>query len=316
MHDRSFARLAFILFLAAPYASARALPQTSADTAGAQDGVASASVEAREAWERVLAASAGNDAKRAPISAFTLRAEAVFRDGVKRNEATFDYRYLAPDCIEFALPSGSKTGRSGAKQRDYWLDSKDGLVELAGFEYEEDRRQINEMLSIAKNFVSLTDPSKLRIQSLKLLPEPPRELWSTLRRTTERMLWLRVTSPDFALVKRDGDEGAAQGAVYVVDLALPNKDARGASKDLPNYAIIREQLTPGRAPAPPMLIRLRNYTAQDGFLMPLNLDVFPFVRGGDAGSGFAEVAAQRVAVLEANLRPGLTVADFRPEEKR
>ena len=241
-----------------------------------------------------------------------LRAEGVTRNGVQTNELSFDYQYLAPDCIRFALPSGSVTGRSGRKQRDYWLRTKDGVVELAGFEYEEDRRQIKEMHSIAKNFVALTDPSKLRILSLELLPEPPRELW--IRHPARRMQWLRITSPDFALVRRDRNDAerpSASGSappVYVVDLALPNDDSLGRLKDLPNYAIIREQRTAGHDPTPPMLIRLSKYEAQNGFLMPFDLWVFAI--GGTSPGTFAHKASQEVYVLEAQLRPQLTVQDF------
>jgi hypothetical protein len=261
------------------------------------DATAAAAPEASAVWERLLAATAGPE-DRAPITAFQLQADALTRTGVQTNETRIDYHYLAPDCIRFALPDGKVVGRSGLKARDHWLKDGEEIVPLVGRDYSEDRRQIQEMHAIAKNFVALSDPSKLRVTSLELLPEPPQSLPPDLQRTSKRLVWLRVATPDFALFLSDGKAPTERS--YVVDFGL---QTAGRAKDLPRYAIVREATAPEngeRGGAAPMLIRL----------VPFEVKVFALDPRRPAS--FGSRAAQEVHITEANLRAPLTVESFQP----
>ena len=140
-----------------------------------------------------------------------MKAGILTREGVQTNETEdVEYRYLAPDCVRFRLPSRREVGRSGLAQRDYWLLDGDELVELVGREYEEDRRQIQEMHAVARNFVALSDPGRLRITRLETLADPPPDVAPRLEPKERKLEWLRVASPDFALLRRDA---AAPGDV-------------------------------------------------------------------------------------------------------
>src|SRR5262245_13661456 len=96
--------------------------------------------EARALWERACAAS--GEAQRAPLLCFQLKADVLTRSGVQTNEAHIDYSYLAPDCIRFVLPSKNETGRFGPTPEQYWMQTPDNVVVLAGREYKEDRKNV------------------------------------------------------------------------------------------------------------------------------------------------------------------------------
>ena len=193
--------------------------------------------DARAAWQ--LVSRSGRTAAD-PIAAFRLSADVLTRDGVQTNETQVDYRYLAPDCIRFVLPSQRETGRFGPKQRDYWLKDKEEVVTLAGRDYAEDRRLVDEMIAVARNFVALSDPSRIELSDLTLLSAPPPELYPALAREASKWSWLRLVSPDFALVP-SGANGTAP-ASYAVELAFtprrrsppgghhPRAPCRGASR--------------------------------------------------------------------------------------
>ncbi len=272
--------------------------------------VAAAAPAAREAWQHLLRASQVSDpAERAPISAFTLRANALRREGVQTNETEFDVAYLAPDCVRFALPSGQRTGRFGPKARDYWVQTKDGAVQkLVGRDYAEDRRQVKEMHAIARNFVALSDPATLRVTHLELMSAPPDDLPGPLARASSRLVWLRIGSPDFALfTDQVAEEGGAPPG-FVAELGL---QTAGEAAGLPRYAVVREEPRAGVQPLRPLFVRLDRYQEIDGFRVPTWL----FVHTLDdtlARAVFGAKPAQEVYVLGLELRPELTAADFRP----
>ncbi len=260
---------------------------------------------AHDVWTRFLAASATRGG--APISAFSLRAEVLTRQGVQTNETKVDYRYLAPDCIRFLLASGRETGRSGPKQRDYWLKDLDEVVNLSGAEYEEDRRLIDRMHAIARNFVALSDPSRIRIEHCELLAEPPRDLAGDLAGATKKLSWLRVASPDFALLPRPGEDAPSSG-LFTVDLALMES---GKDAGLPRFAIIREETRASGAGAPPMLLHLDRFEERGGFRIPMQILVHE-IDQESRPPVFSSPAGQEIYILEADLRATFSIDDFRP----
>ncbi|HED66992.1 MAG TPA: hypothetical protein ENJ09_15730 [Planctomycetes bacterium] len=290
-----------LLFLVAPTA------QDSAAQPETRTALEAASPAAREAWARFVHA-ARPDGGTEPIQSFRLHAEGLRRDGVQTNETKFDYSYLAPDCIRFALPDGNETGRRGRRQRDYWKLAKNGVTRLVGRDFAQDRRLVEQMHTLARNFTSLASPNALRIQSLSLLDAPPPELWPKLRRQTRRLTWISITSPDFALFLRDAAEERGH-PLYRVDIALGDQEP---DRDLPRYAVIRELPSEGRPPAPPLLVALKDYIESDSIPFPTTILAYA-LEESDVGAVFSELPIQEVYILEASLSPDLTVADFDPE---
>jgi hypothetical protein len=273
-----------LFFLAAPLA---------AQPFQEQGALAQAAPEARAVWERLLAVTASDAAQ--PISAFRLAADVLTRSGAQTNEMDIDYRYLAPDCIRFVLPSRLETGCSGRGREDYWLKDKEEIVVLAGRDYAEDRRRVDEMLALARNYVALSDPKRLSLHELRLLDGPPGDLPRSLAAAGKRLTWIAVASPDFALVRRDGAP-APEGTLYTVDLGL-SADA------LPTLAVIREGAR-GQA----LLVELGKYEERSGFRIPLQLRVhMPRAPGA-----FGDAPSQEIYVTAADLRAPLKPEDFRP----
>jgi len=276
--------------------AACALAQTPAQTPST--AAAAQADEARARFDRLCAAS-GPEA-REPVTAFVLQAEVLTRSGVQTNEARIEYRYLAPDCIRFMLPSRSETGRFGLAQEQYWLKSGKDVVVLAGREYKEDRQQVDEMAALARNYLALSDPRRVNLVSLELLAVPPRDLPEELARTGKKLVWLALESPDFALVRREGTP-PPPGTLYRVELGL-------GEDDLPRMAIVRARAGVNDAP---LLVVLDSYRAASGFRVPYHLAVH-VLEAGRKPAVFAPRASQDITVTQADLRPALRVDDFRP----
>jgi len=303
--------LSALLFCLLPVRAQEGAPPTDAART-THDAIASASPEARAAWQRLTTAAGTAGAERAAIGAFSLRADARTRSGVQTNEVEFDYRYLAPDCIRFKLPDGKETGRHGKRQSDYWVRTSEGVVKLVGSDYATDRKSVRDMHALARNFVALSDPSALTITRLNVLAAAPADLEPGLRKRSQRMTWISVASPDFALFTDTLSEEGGPRRSFVVDLAL---QIAGPAVDLPRYAIIREEPSEralGAPRTPPMLLRLDGFFEANGFRIPKDIQVFGY-DPKQRPAMFANKPSQEVTVIEANLRPPLTTADFQPE---
>ncbi len=286
--------------LLALFTFAPAAPAHRAQAAAAQsESVPGASAEARALWERVCAAS--GDASREPLRAFQFRAEVQMRSGVQRNEAKIDLRYLAPDCIRFLLPSGNETGRSGPAPEQYWMQTSESVVVLAGREYKEDRKAVDDMLALARNYVALSNPARLNLLGLELPSAGPADLGTELSKRFKKLRWLVLESSDFALLR--GELAREAPVVYRVELGL-REDA------LPAVAIVRER---GKPATDPLLVEFSEYREEDAFKLPFQLRVHALERA-QVPPAFAEKAAQEVYVTSAVLRPALTVADFQPRK--
>lgn len=284
------------LALALAPTAACASPQQAAP---ASDVPVQAPPEARAVWDELCRAS--GSATREPLRAFTLRAEVRVRSGVQVNDTRVDYRYLAPDCIRFVLPSNNETGRFGPAPEQYWLQSRDDVVVLAGREYKEDRRKVDDMIALARNYVALSNPARLQLSALELAPGPPADLGPELAARFKKLTWLTLESSDFALVR--SEEVRPAGTVYRVELGL-NKD------HLPAVAIVRER---GMSRTDPLLVQLSDYQERDGFRIPFQLRVHVLDRSSTPAT-FAKEASQEVYVTQAELRPTLTVEDFKPRK--
>lgn len=280
--------------------------------------LAGAAPEARQLWERVSRAARVAEGELAPLTAFVLEAEVLTREGVQTNELRVDYRFLAPHFIRFKLPGGRETGRGpGEGRKSYWLKDGEEVVVLDGREDVEGRRLVDEMTSVARNYIALSDPSRLALTELELLTAPPPGVPAELRRETRDLSWLRVASPDFALLRGEARAGAGAGAerpIYQVELGVDPETS------LPAVAIIRPRLAsggwdgaPGQLPEP-MLIRLAKFREQEGFRLPLSILVhrLDVATVPPATPPFEPKPSQEITVMRAELRPQLNEESFRP----
>lgn len=263
-----------------------------------------ASPEALARWEAVLAAARVPGEDRSPIRAFVLEAEVLIREGARTNEMEIEYRYLVPHYIRFRLPGGQETGRGpGSGRRAYWLRDGEEIRRLSGRENAEGRRAVDQMLAVARNYVALSSPEELRLTHLDLLDSPPALLSGKLAKRAKKLDWLRVASPDFALVAKDT---MARPSGYAVDLGLERESG------LPRMALIRalgSGLDATRLPEP-MLILLEEYLERDGFRIPRVVKVHALDR---KTASFAVKPAQDIHITDASLRPHLSEADFEPQ---
>ena len=290
-------------------------PPAAGDPAAAgEEALARATPEARALWERVGRATRASEGTLAPLQAFVLEAEVLTRDGVQTNEMRIEYRFLAPHYIRFKLPGGRETGRGpGEGRKSYWLKDGDEVVVLDGRDDAESRRLVDEMTSVARNYLALSDPSRIALVDLALLDAPPPSLPSAFARKEPRekeareLVWLRVASPDFALLGGEPAPRGDQRPVHDVELGIDPTTA------LPALAIVRPRPSQGALPttARPMLIRLSKFRDEEGFRLPLTLLVH-HLEPGSAPPRFAARPAQEIYVTRAELRPALSAESFLP----
>jgi hypothetical protein len=262
---------------------------------------------ARALWTSFLAAS-GSRADTPPITAFHVRADVVTREGVQTNQLRTEYRFLAPDSIRFLLASRRETGRSGPKQRDYWLKDADEVVELVGADHEQDRLQVDRMLAVARNFVGLSDPAKVRIERCELLASPPNDLGPDRLREARKLSWLAVESPDFVLTPETADRATTAGALVRVELGL--LDSR-----IPRYVIVRQAKSGDPAGAGrSMLLELEGTLEPAGYRVPKSIKVHDLDPAASPPA-FAKHPAQDIFIETIDLRPAFSPRDFQPKPR-
>lgn len=304
--------------------------------------LASAVPAASDAWRRMLAASQtkadGSPIEGAdempPPQSFHLEANVRTREGVKTNELNVDYRFLSPDFVRFRLPSNRQSGHGPGKGNSaYWLMDGEEVQLLDTRDNKEDRRLVKEMIALARNFLALADPDRIRLTRLELLSGSPvllpRQVSSFIKneaRDAKRaarkeggedskgVVWIRFTSPDFDLVRRDGvarDTTREQ----LVSLAI-------GPQGLPLAAVIQEPGSMGQAlQADATLISLDRWVRKidDPLLAPRLIKVFrPEQSAGTATGGqsslvFGQEPMQHIALTTANLHPNFVPTDFAPK---
>jgi len=266
------------------------------------------------------------------LTTFRLDAQVRSREGVQTNDMDVSYRYLAPDCIRFRLqPSGREIGKlPGTDRRAYWLKDKDEIVELVGREHAQDRKSIDEMLSLARNFVALSDPARMRLARLALADGPPPVLPPSLAREARRLDWLEIESPDLALVQETDSPRGRKDAprphvarlgvdresglpTFVILYPAPEA-AADADPDSPDGTGATDGAGPRSAgPLPPSarLIRFADYGESGGYRIPRSLAVHR-LDPARFRPAFTDKPAQEIYVREIELQAPLTPADFQP----
>ena len=272
---------------------------------------AALSPEAMERW-RSFTRAARSGEELAPVQGFDLQAHARTRQGVQTNELDVRYRFLEPHYIRFRLPRDIETGRGPGQRGGFWLREGDEVVELQGRDYAEDRDQVLRMISLARNFIALTDPERIRLERVELLSGPEFDLLDVrLRRQARKLDWVRVASPSFALAEALARDEAE--VVYRVDLGL-DRESRlprlvAIQRDVPRGN--RETVQAAAEGTGPLLIRLEDFRGANGFVVPHLLFVHAVERIRPR-LAFAERPSQEIAVQSVDLRPTWTPEDFLP----
>lgn len=265
-----------------------------------QPGVlpADASPQAVALWRALVRATRAPEQAPEPVRAFDLTFDVRVRRDTQRNDGKdLRFRYLAPGFVRATLESGREHVRGPAG--DFLIDGATAKALAPTRENQEDRRQIDEELAIARNFVALSDPAHLRIASLALLDAPPAGLPPALAERAGALDWLAVASPDFRLFQSD-DELAAP-ALYLARLGLEKQTGK----------LVLAQL--GRDLRRPderaLLVALEGTRPLDGWLLPRLV----FVRAWDVERrAFEERPSLELALKHGSLRAPLAPDDFRP----
>lgn len=221
---------------------------TAADLVVQEPGVLppAASEKARATWTAMLAAigalpAAVDNPDGTPAAStrltnrFDMRLGLLTRSGRRGDEPRpesheFDTRiiYMAPFFVRYQLPQGVETGFG---PDGFWLRDGDEVVLLRGRDYKTDQEQVQQVLSLCQNFLSIATPGRLRLAALEQLDRMPfarEELPPRPGFDYARLLWLRTVTPDFLLVeaiqpKVEGQEDERPQALYQVYFGLDRK---------------------------------------------------------------------------------------------
>ncbi|HUR28340.1 MAG TPA: hypothetical protein VM509_09135 [Planctomycetota bacterium] len=293
----------------------------------------SAKPEARALWNSLVQALTPKGETPAPITAFelsiTTRVNSVDEKGtpIQENDIQVRFRYLAPGFVSRAIQGGKgdlETMR-GPDGDWLWDPSKDDRVRLEGKDYQKDRRELSQTLSIARNYIALANPAKLRIAALERLPAPPRELPpfgapvavdSALLRA-KQLEWIAVLSPDFHLVEQTKSSAPP---LFRVQLGLDPKS------HLPLLAAIYQDDHGGNVSETAVLIdftvktgegaskneEVPRYRTTDGFLVPTYFRVHDPLLPSSPLTFQAEPRMSVVVNKNSTLRAKLAPDDFRP----
>ena len=266
--------------------------------------------EARAAWKAMCDASTAPGGGAAPVRAFDLLVDVRYFGSLSTpgaapgtasrgsNDFVAQFRFLAPSCVRVKIVEGSREVWRGPDGD--WLDdgTRHERIRLFGRAYQEDRRQLDQWQSIAKDFVGLTDPKSLRIAKLETLPGPPASLPEKLAARGGQLAWVRVTSPDFRLVDAPTDR---------LFRAALGRDPKSGWVEL---ALIEEDLPSPELRPTAALLELKQPKPLEGLVVPQNILVHS-VDPAKRPVAFADVAG-----MDLYLRiPGSTLrASFVPQD--
>ncbi|MDP6368604.1 MAG: hypothetical protein QF615_03275 [Planctomycetota bacterium] len=270
---------------------------------------ADTSPEAAALWRSLCATTrVPREPGAAPLAAlqtFDISFDQRLRSGAGRNEFSTRVRYLAPAYLRFRLESGREQMRGPTGD---WLLDGDQTVSLRGREHTEDRKQMDDWLAVAGNFVSLSDPASLHVSRLALAADAPPDLPPKLETTAAALHWLTVASPDFRLFL-DGAEERDKQAVFSAFLGLDPKTSQLALAVLHEIRADRAQgpEAPADQRSRTTLIQVLDHRELDGYIIPRFMNIHQW-RAGQ----FERRPSMELFVVEGHLDAELVPADFTP----
>ncbi len=260
--------------------------------------------EERVLWQALCAGALAKGATRTPISAFDLWLDVTINSSANQtNEATtLRYRYQAPDKLRAMTEHGYELVRG--PKGDLLIDPKrnqKGEALAVGREGDEDRRTLEEILDLARNFVALSDPGALRIAEMKLGRVEATLLPEELRASAGELKWLEIRTPDFRLPRTSTQTASAPGGLVRVRLGL-RKD-----KPLPELCIVS-----GEQPGAQLstLIRVPEYREKQGLMVPWQLRIHGL---DESGASFQPKPALVIYLKkDSDLHPSFAPDTFAP----
>lgn len=259
---------------------------------------------ARATWDAL--AKATLDEK--PVTAFDLAFHLRVRpDDVQTNDLRARYCFLSPGFVRVELESGREHLRG--PDGDYLIDREE-VLKLVGREATEDKKQIDEAVGVARNFLALTDPARLKPRTVQPATAPEHLLPVVLRERASSLRWISITTDGFHLLSSQAPlpEGARR-----VQHALLGLDPKDPVLEL--ALVVEDTLDSDGAPlASPsqVLLDLRRSAVLDGFQVPRHLRV----HGLDPATQtpiFRTKPSYELWLRGGTLRPKFKADAFRPK---
>ena len=270
---------------------------------------ADASEAARGAWTAMCAATSG-EKPQPKVTSFDLHFDGRVRqlgDQGLHDLSDARYRYTEPGWISTILSKGNERLRG---PRGDWFIKDGAATKLQGIDYENDTRELDDSVLVARTFVSLIDPRALRIRSLAVLAAPPFALPAAMLEDAKKLTWLDVVSPDFERPNaKPTPDGKPVTKLVRAQIGIDPKT------HLPQLAFVAQDDRGTIVHDTALLVKLANWRALDGFQVPGMLLTYPpdFSRSPWT---FGEQFSLKLGLREGTLRPKLVEQDFLPPEKR
>ena len=240
------------------------------------------------------------------LRAFDLSFDQRLRSGAQRDEFAARVRYLAPGFLRFRLESGREQMRGPTGD---WLVDGDEAVRLRGREHAEDRRQMDDWLAVAGNFVSLSDPASLHINHMALVDKAPTPLPPQLADAAQDLRWLSVESPVFRLFLNESEDHGRQ-TLFSAYLGL---DPGDSSLSLAVLHDIELEKLPAQGPgshghrARTLLIQVLDQRPLDGYIIPRLMNIHQWLT-----DGFERRPSMELFVVDGRLGGELDPTNFAP----
>ena len=254
------------------------------------------------AWEALAKATFAEQPVQAFDLAFHLR---VRPDDIQTNDLAARYRFLSPGYVRATLESGREHLRG--PDGDYLIDGEE-VLKLVGREAAEDKKQLDEAVGVAKNFMALTDIARLKPKEVSRALAPTQLLPDELRERAASLRWLSVKTDGFHLLSsKPLPEGARREQRALLGL-------HATDPVLSLAVIIEDTLGPDGSPvqeAQLVLLDLRKTAALDDFQVPRHLRVHGLTLR-DGARRFRAKPAYELWLRGGTLRPKFKAESFKP----
>lgn len=263
---------------------------------------ATATEAARAAWLALCAATGTAPAMDA-VTAFDLSFEARAWQTDGQGEKSFKngrLRFLAPKFVDSTLESGRR--RLRGPRGDWIVDAKGHALRLQGVELAQDRRELDQIVHVARTFANLINARNLRLRAIELLDAPPFALPQSVAERSRDRTWLSIVSPDFAIARSDGSASEREVRAWI---ALDPKTR------LPSLAVVAEDDRGTLVVESALLVELGNFKAIDGLNTPMSVRTFSPDTSRTPWT-FHEQQSLQLWLTKGTLRPKLTPTDFEP----
>lgn len=303
---------------------------------------AAASAAAVERWTGMVDALRAPEARDVAIDSFQIQFDLRARTGRQSNDLLVEARFMRPSDLWLELPRKRAIGTGPAGP---WLRESDGrFIHLAGREYASDQQMLASTVALARNYLALADPHRIRLASLESLEEPPATLPEVRGLRPRSLRWIEIVTPDFKVLNskpreesepeeprrpprrvppRRGETGAAAPAeadaaaapaeveaLFRVSIGLDRKSL------LPEVLILRAVDDAPPEETVEHCIQLREFRASSGLLVPWRLDIYQRWPLVPTANIYGAAAAQEIDLIRFLVQPNLRRHDFIPEPWR